>query len=56
LSSMKRSRSRSRSVRLSSIKRKHQLTQELWEGQRQKLQRPLKTKGHVIDYVADRCH
>jgi hypothetical protein len=52
LSSMKRSRS----VRLSSMKRKHQLTQELQEGQHQKLQWPLKMKGQVIDYVADRCH
>jgi hypothetical protein len=31
-------------VRLSSLKRKHQLTQELQEGQRQKLQWPLKNE------------
>jgi hypothetical protein len=32
------------------------LTQEVQESQRQKLQRLLKTKGQVTDYVADRCH
>jgi hypothetical protein len=37
-------------MRLSSMKRKHQLTQELQEGQRQKLQQPLKNEkpGHRL--------
>jgi hypothetical protein len=41
---------------MSSMNMNHQLPQELQEVQRQKLQRPLKMKGQVTNYVADRCH